>query len=604
MNMSSYLKLALVVCLLSFSGCARNIQMSAQEDVNMATAPFQPVDKGNATSSKQVDNSRADSPEEGHGTQHVIPGVSWSPSYKVRDVALKGSSTGLPSLKVGADMVSQGGPIPLKDVLKKLLELKGFSLSYASDVDKEAPVEVNIKAGDDFWESLENILRQQDYFFIIKKNTIVIGYKDTRRFYIPAPFLTGSYKTNVGGDLLGGQEGTQGMVRGTVSLEHSSPDLDIWQTISRNLDKILNLATTRAPLHTSAEVNRQKEREIRDACRHRFPSRPAQQALCVEKALAAQGISRVSPPQPQAGDQRAATSLRSHEGFFYTIDRPLGIITVTAPRSILEQVEKYIETLKYELVKQVVIEAKIIEVSLKDTHSLGVDWSALLKDSRFNFNVVFGQNGAIYPADGVKFVSTVTMANKNFDLLLDAFSEYGQVRVLSNPKLTLLNGHPAMLTVGESIRYIDSVESTVDSVTGVITYTVDTKSILSGLGFSVIAQITGDREVILQLTPVTSQLQEPIEYRSFGSQASASEVGLPRVNVREMTTMARVRDGEFLIIGGLIDEIKGTEETRVPVMGDIPFVGNAFKNTRRYTIKRELIILLRPHIVKQPALNS
>ena len=274
MGISRYLRLALVVSLLSFLGCARNIQVSPQQDVNMATAPSQPEDRGNVTSSKQVGDSRADSPGEGHGTQSVIPGVSWWPSYKVGDVALMGSSTGLPRLKVGADMVSQGGPVPLKEVLKKLIELKGFSLSYASDVDKEAPVEVNIKAGDDFWEVLENILRQHDYFFIINKNTIVIGYKDTRRFYIPAPFLTGSYKTSVGGDLLGGQEGTRGMVRGTVSLEHSSPGLDIWQTISRNLDKILDLATTRAPLYTSTGVNRQKEMEI------------------------------------------TATSLRSHEGFF------------------------------------------------------------------------------------------------------------------------------------------------------------------------------------------------------------------------------------------------------------------------------------------------
>ncbi len=599
MDISKYVRLGLLGIMMLFYGCAAPVQQGSSDDISKEVAQeIAKTPPTNQVGERKVTRAR---PLSSKGDHFIIPQVEWTPSFKVKEVDIKETSTGLPELKVGADMSSEGGPVPLKEVLKKLVEIKGFSLSFASDVDQEAPVEVHIKADEDFWEALDNLLRQQDYFYRVKENTIVVGYKDTERFYIPAPFLNGNYQSSVGGDLLGSEETAQGMVRGTVSLEHDGTQLDIWHTISMNLDKILNLATTQAPLVTSRDVSRQREMQIREACRRQYPSRPAQQALCVDRALAAEGISRSSTAQQRG----AATvrSTRSHEGFFYTIDKPLGIITVTAPHSMLRQVESYINTLKHELAKQVIIEAKIIEVRLERTHSLGVDWTNLLKDSRFNFNVVFGDNGAIYPTDGIKFISRVTMADKTFDLFLNALNEYGKVKVLSNPKLSLLNGQPAMLTVGESVRYIDSVESTVDSETGIITYTVDTKSILSGLGFSVVAQIADDDEVVLQLTPVTSQLQEPIEYRSFGSRGAESEVGLPRVNLREMSTMAKVKDGEFLIIGGLIDEIKGNKESKVPIIGDIPLIGNAFKNMREYTNKRELIILLRPRIVKHLASN-
>ena len=529
------------------------------------------------------------------------PRVKWEPTFKVRDVSVKEAASTLPRLKVGADISSQGGPVALKEVLKQLSELKGFNLSWASDVDQNVPAVVDIKSNDDFWQTLTNLLRQYDYFFELKKDTIVIKYKETRRFYIPVPFLTGNYRSDVGGDLLGGEETTQGMVKGTVSLEQSGRRLDIWDTIRTNLDKILNLAVTQAPSVT-AQVNPQaKEQSIRESCRRQYPSRPAQQALCVDRKMAEEGLSRIQgggQGQEQATAATAGSAPRSREGFFYTIDKPLGIITVTAPRSILDQVASYIKALNEELGKQVVIEAKILEVRLSRTHSSGVDWTNLLKDSGFKFNAIFGENGRIYPTKGIKLIGQVNLEDKAFSLLLNALNEYGSVKVLSNPKLTLMNGQPAMLTVGESVRYIDNVESTIDSETGVITYTVNTKSILSGLGFSVMAQITGNDEVVLHITPVTSQLQEPIEYKQFGSGETGSEVGLPRVTLREMTTMAKIKSGQFLIVGGLIDEIKDTSESKIPILGDIPIIGRAFKNTKDYSNKRELIMLLRPQIVR------
>ncbi len=542
----------------------------------------------------------------------IMPDIRWNPSFTVKDVPINYNDKGLPPLKVGADIFSNGGTVAIGEVMSRLTELKGFSLSWANDVDQTAQVAVNIRAKDDYWKAIDNILRQQDYFFKVKGNTIFIKYKDTRRFYLPIPFLSTSYSTNVGGDLIG-SSGASGMVSGTVSLGHTAQNIDIWQTLKENLDKILNLATMSTPSVIKPAIKTASEDEeaiIRQECKNRFPRQPARQNRCIEAGLKNKTSSsgkgengEVEKGQADASNGGAGLKVisapkRSREGFFYTIDRPLGIITVTAPRSILEQVKSYLDNLNRELSKQVIIEAKILEVRLERRHSTGVDWTDLMKNSKFSFNVNFGSGGQLYPKEGVKFISSVSMQPKAFTLLVDALSEYGKVKVLSNPKLTLMNGQAAMLTVGESISYIDNVESTVDSVTGIVTYTVNTQSILSGIGFSVMAQIAKDDEVVLHITPVTSQLQEPIEYRTFGSSVSSSEVGLPRINLREISTMAKVKNGQFLIIGGLIDEIKDKKETKVPVVGDIPVIGNAFKSTKDYSNKRELIILLRPQVVK------
>jgi MSHA type pilus biogenesis protein MshL len=527
------------------------------------------------------------------------PQVTWKPAYSLEDISMERGEDQKPRLRVGANMIARDGKVALRNAVKGLADLKGMNVSWTSDVDQDSLVDVIIKADDDFWTALSNVLRQLDYFYEFKDNTIIVKYKETRRFYISMPYLTGAYKTSVGGDLLGAKGTTEGMLRGRLSVEHVDESIDLWETIEKNLEKMLQLATTQVPV-AKGELSAEDDARIKELCYEQFPSRPAQQALCIQGAAADMRLASVGQPSTGVGTGAAGVQTQektgNREGYFFTIDKPLGIVTVTAPRSVLEQVSAYLGAIKKELSRQVVIEAKILEVELNRTSQKGIDWSQLLKNSRLGFNVLFGDNGQIYPSDGVKLISQVNLASKSFDLFLNFLNEYGNVKVLSNPKLSLLNGQPAMLTVGTSESYVDSVSSTIDSETGIITYTVKTSSILSGLGFGVMANFSSDDEIILHLTPVTSQL-ESIAYEGFGSQGSESRVGLPRVFLRELTTMARVKNGQLLIIGGLIDERNSTDESKVPILGDIPVVGNAFKNSKEITQKRELIILLRPEIV-------
>ena len=148
-----------------------------------------------------------------------------------------------------------------------------------------------------------------------------------------------------------------------------------------------------------------------------------------------------------------------------------------------------------------------------------------------------------------------------------------------------------------NVTYIDSITSD-RSGTGVdatVTFTVATQRILSGVGLSLTATILGKDEIIMNLVPLTSELQEPIEYRDVG--VDGGTVGLPIINVREMSTMVKVKGGEMLVIGGLISDTNKTTGEFAPGLGDIPVLKYLFGHKDKQHIKSELIILLIPRII-------
>ncbi|MBW1750973.1 MAG: hypothetical protein JRJ37_09810 [Deltaproteobacteria bacterium] len=189
----------------------------------------------------------------------------------------------------------------------------------------------------------------------------------------------------------------------------------------------------------------------------------------------------------------------------------------------------------------------------------------------------------------------LTLDSFNFADFLHALSEQGNTSILANPKLSVMNGQPALITVGRNVTYIDSIESDVTSGTTVTTnYTVNTERILSGVGLSLTPIIRDNGEIIMNLVPVTSVLEEPIEYRQVG----LGEVGLPIINVREMSSMVKVKDGEMLVIGGLISTVESKEgENLFPGLANVPILKYLTGYETTVMQKRELIILLRPRII-------
>jgi general secretion pathway protein D/MSHA biogenesis protein MshL len=459
--------------------------------------------------------------------------------------------------------------------------------------------------------------------------TIVVKYKETRQFHIAMPFTKQLFETATGGNVLGSNDASSN-IEGTIRLDSKGNEFDIWLNIQDNMDAILDTWSTSA---TSAAI-------------------PEENTATTEGEADGKNSTAVVTRQVSASGNK------------YTIDKPVGLVTVHAPRPLLDKLEIYFTNLKKELYKQVSIEAKIIEVQLSDRSSIGLNWNLLMKNLSFvggaaslgktrtkvDTNTNNSANGwdrsnknnststttrdetndflLADPLTGDtgshKFSSTVSreanslasagataatiitnslteglggaisMAAFTFDSFINAVKEQGQTTILSNPKLSVLNGQPALITVGRNVTYIDNIEVTAgtnDSPGD--KFSIETERVLSGVGMALTATILDDKEIILNLVPVTSQLEEPIEYRFFG----AGQVGLPIINVREMSTTVRVKDGEMLVIGGLISDVEEGDGTFVPGTSNIPFFKYLFGFEEKTSRKRELIILLKPRII-------
>jgi general secretion pathway protein D/MSHA biogenesis protein MshL len=467
------------------------------------------------------------------------------------------------AIPVGADISSNAAPVTLREIMKKLAVLKGMNVSWANDVDQGALVDVDIRAEDDFFESIDNLLRQLDYFHEVKGNSIIIKHKETRKFHIAMPFMSPQFNLGVGGDVLGGNKVAAHEMSGKIQIT-SQPEnansFDIWANVRQNLDQILDIWTTEEAVTPPA------------------PAPAGQQMLA--------GAETAQPA--------VVTNRKPGKGY-YTIDKPVGLITVTAPQSLLEKIGNYIENLKKELYRQVSIEAKIVEVTLSADNRTGINWEDLLQNPNnpFSLSMDFQKLNPNYHNSGTqnKFL---TVKTQNFGLVLDAIEEQGHVEVISNPKLSVMNGQPAMISVGSTLTYINIVDVTVEDA--VATYGVKTSSVMSGLGMAVIATIIDDNEVILTLTPVTSKVKTPIAYKQFGT--AGSEVGLPEVDIREMTTLVKIKNGEMLIVGGLIDSTSDYTESQIPALGDIPGPGGKlFGESGAARERKELVILLRPVVL-------
>jgi general secretion pathway protein D/MSHA biogenesis protein MshL len=257
-------------------------------------------------------------------------------------------------------------------------------------------------------------------------------------------------------------------------------------------------------------------------------------------------------------------------------------------------VEIYIDNLKEEMYKQIIIEAKILEVQLDNAHRTGIDWSELLSGSAFNVTATFGnEDGLIYDGSSFNnFIDTITIEAKNFSLVLDAMSNYGDTRVLSNPRISVMNGQPAVIYVGDNVTYISEVETTTDE--GTVTTSATTAQAVSGLKLEVYATIMNDDEIILSLIPMISRLTQPIEYRQFG----LNQIGLPEIRERTMNTIVRLKNGEMLVVGGMITSVDDSSGNKVLGLGDLPGLGKIFGSHGKASQRSELVILLKPKILK------
>ena len=266
------------------------------------------------------------------------------------------------------------------------------------------------------------------------------------------------------------------------------------------------------------------------------------------------------------------------------LDRKAGLMQVTDYSDKLDKIANYLEVVETRILRQVHIQAKVIEVEMNEEFSAGIDWSVVLRSAASAVTVT----QRLAPTNS-QSAFTMGVNIKDFKGLLNAFASQGRVNVMASPRVMAMNNEPAVMRVGtQDVFFVTT--SQVDSATGqILQTTVTPQAISEGITLNVIAQISDDGMIHLSISPTITE-RTGIATSRLGDQ-------VPIVSVRETDTVVRVQEGETIVIAGLMQERTIGQKTKVPVLGDIPLVGGLFRRDDRSKKKVDLVILLTPTVV-------
>lgn len=283
------------------------------------------------------------------------------------------------------------------------------------------------------------------------------------------------------------------------------------------------------------------------------------------------------------------------EGRHVVVSPQAGLATIRALPAEIRAARDFLKMAQSSLQRQVVLEARIVEVTLSDQYQQGVDWSRITSKigsgvTEFTFSGADVENGSLGGVLGLSFT------NQTFGGMVELLSSQGQVQVLSSPRVTATNNQKAVIKIGEDEYFVTDISTT--TVTG--TATTSTPNIqltpfFSGIALDVTPQIGESGQITLHIHPSVTETTEQEKVISLNNERFV--LPLARSNIRESDTIIRARDGEVVIIGGLMQTGYSEDVSQVPLLGRVPFLGELFTNRRQLETKKELVIMLRPTIV-------
>ncbi len=321
----------------------------------------------------------------------------------------------------------------------------------------------------------------------------------------------------------------------------------------------------------------------------------------------------------------AIQSLVGNEGGRKVVVQPqASVVAVVAMPDELRLVDEYLQTIQSNLQRQVVIEAKVIEVSLSDGFQSGINWAALGETSSGK-SVLAGQSGGgsvfesgvsasagnsgnlapgnILPdgLDSLAFGGVFSLAlNLNdFQGFVEMLESQGDVQVLSSPRISTINNQKAVIKVGSDEYFVTDISS--DTNTGTTTTSsndITLTPFFSGIALDVTPQIDAHGRITLHIHPTVSEVVD--QNKQIDVFGVSQSIPVAYSTIRESDSVVYANSGQLVVIGGLMKENTEKEESGVPVLSNIPGVGALFRHTRSVSSKSELVILLRPQVIVSP----
>ncbi len=315
------------------------------------------------------------------------------------------------------------------------------------------------------------------------------------------------------------------------------------------------------------------------------------------------------------------------------VNKQSGLIMVKALPKEIRQVEKFLSLMQVTIDRQVILEAKILRVQLNKGSQQGVNWAAFrtIGDTRYSFGNVSGNTNLNTLGNGNNTNGVITgnpdslqnggLSNSNlaytgataigssmfalavqgakFSALLNFLETQGNVEVLSSPRISTLNNQKAVLKVGTDELFVTNVSNNTTATTAGTTSfpQVTLQPYFSGISLDVTPQIDREDNIILHIHPLVSNVVSVNKQINLGS-TSNFNIPVPSSTINETDSIVRTRDGNIIAIGGLMTESNSNIRSKVPLLGDVKFLGNLFRQREEGSLKSELVILLKSTVVR------
>jgi len=300
--------------------------------------------------------------------------------------------------------------------------------------------------------------------------------------------------------------------------------------------------------------------------------------------------------------QTSLSGLLPGEGRSVIISPHAGVVTVRGFPNEIRTVKEFLQRAETNIQRQVILEARIIEVTLSEGYQQGIEWQEILTETGHNnvtgFN--FGSSAATVSdviSSTIGGVASLTFSNINFKGVVSLLKTQGDVNVLSSPRITALNNQKAVIKVGDDEYFVTDISSTTTTTSDDTTSTPDIEltPFFSGVALDVTPQIDQNGQVLLHVHPSVTNVIE--QKKQIELQSGSYQLPLAYSSIRETDTMIRARSGDVVVIGGLMSSRTTEQESKVPLLGSIPGLGELFTNRSEQINKTELIILIRPTVV-------
>jgi len=302
-------------------------------------------------------------------------------------------------------------------------------------------------------------------------------------------------------------------------------------------------------------------------------------------------------PGTSSGEATCGDGIGTEESTFVVSNREAGVLMVLASAGQHRRVAEFIDLVQGAARRQVMVEATIVEVTLADGYRQGIDWN------RLSTPIISINPRGTYDGGGMQ--PSIAYLSNRLDVRLDWLETFGTVKVLSSPKLSVLNNQTAILKVVEEIVYflVDaSVTEYANSDREKVTATTKPQSVSVGLVMAITPQIGRDGAIILGVRPTISSISgfKDDPNPSLGSIPNR----VPQIRTREMESVLRLADGETAVLGGLMEDKLDTDTGRIPLLGAIPLLGELFTRRENSVRRTELVIFLRPRLIQHPGINA